>query len=152
MKQIDKQRANRILDLYLSCSDKRDTQEEVALRGPSDFEGDCSKSTKADRDTLGGKVDQMRRIYITVEEALAYKTVMALPYDLRLFVTLHRHIRNDKNPATGNCFNHEDCAKILGRSKEQYERAREVLLPHLIDAYSRRLSKSRPIKETTCSA
>ncbi len=149
MKQSDKQKANRILDLYLSCSDKRDTQEEVALRGPSDFEGDCSRSTKPDRDTLGGKVDQMRRVYITTDEVIAYRTVMALPYDLRLFVTLHRHIRNDKNPQTGNCFNHDDCAKIIGRSKEQYEKAREVLFPHLIDAYLRRLSKARPIKNTT---
>lgn len=152
MKQSDKQKANRILDLYLSCSDKRDRQEELALRGPSDFEGGCSKSTNADRDTLGGKVDQIRRVYISVEEVIAYKAVMALPYDLRLFVTLHRHIRNDKNPQTGNCFNHDDCAKIIGRSREQYERAREVLLPHLIDSYLRRLSKARPIKDTTCSA
>lgn len=147
MKRSDIRKANDILDLYMSCAEKIRAQDDIAVSGPTqetkmmEFHGDFPQMSNVKPDILSGKVDKIRKIYITEEEHTAYRCVMALPMDLRLFVTMYRYARNTHNPDTQKPFTHADCAKALGHSMEKYEHAREVLMAHVLSSFERRLAK-----------
>lgn len=145
MNRNQERRANEVLDLYIACHEKRLMQDEIAKSGPTqeskmlEYHGDFPQLSNIKPDILSVKVEKMRRYYISAEEALAYRVIMAIPHDLRLFITLHRHFKNQHNPVTKKPFTHSDCAEIAGKSIAKYNRAREVLMPYIAERFDKRM-------------
>lgn len=121
------ERVKQIIDHWLDYAEKVERIECIAGESPSlldkiiTFHGEMPESSNYKPETIGVKVDQVKRVYITHNERMAYEMIMLVPIQLREYLTLWPQVRGKRNPETDKNFCRQDMLKYFCIGEATYK-------------------------------
>lgn len=123
----DKKRVEVIVNHWLDYEETVDRVDAIAGTFPSvldriaKYKGQLPESCNNKPETVGSKVDQVKRLYITNNQRQAYEMIMLVPAVLRPYLTLWFQVKGKHNPATGYNFCRNDMLLYFGVSEKTYK-------------------------------
>lgn len=124
MNRAEHELVETIIARWVSYKSKVLAQEEIARTGEClegriyDFKGDIPESSAYKFDTVGPRVDKMRKIYITQDEVEAWLLIAGLTKTLHDYITTEAWMKRREG------ITHEAIASFLGCTVDAFRKGR----------------------------